>query len=366
MKFDEALRGIMGTEGFERGMYDEIRLIDPVSKDVLAHIKHQGCESVPCGHKCFDFFGRTVPCENCSSMLALQKKEQVVKIDAVGANVYLTTAQPLDEEGGQYVVETLKNITRSGMVGIEGVEVIALNRLLEQRNSMMLRDVLTKIYRENFVDIRLPHNVYQVKAENRRLSLIHVGIKNLREINDAHGFHIGDDVIRQSAAAMKKCAKKPEDWVARYSGSEILMALFDLDEKETMQACSRIFNRLGKVKVPEGQAPSKALFAIGFIQPDGESADTAALVAAARKNAFIPESRTKTQGDTALLQKAFPGLRLSEREEETALLLLSGRSNQEIAQALYISLSTVKKHIAKVLKETGAKSRGEFIAKGLR
>jgi DNA-binding CsgD family transcriptional regulator len=48
---------------------------------------------------------------------------------------------------------------------------------------------------------------------------------------------------------------------------------------------------------------------------------------------------------------------LSPREAEIAGLVLSGRSNRDIAAEIYISPETVKKHIANIYQKTGVKSR---------
>ena len=55
---------------------------------------------------------------------------------------------------------------------------------------------------------------------------------------------------------------------------------------------------------------------------------------------------------------------LTAREEEVARLLLSGRSNEAIAQILQISAHTARHHTQRVLEKTGAHSRAEvaFIA----
>jgi DNA-binding NarL/FixJ family response regulator len=54
--------------------------------------------------------------------------------------------------------------------------------------------------------------------------------------------------------------------------------------------------------------------------------------------------------------------RLTKRQKEIYLLLMQGKANQEIADELYISLSTVKMHVSTVLKSTGAKNRSQLIA----
>ena len=51
---------------------------------------------------------------------------------------------------------------------------------------------------------------------------------------------------------------------------------------------------------------------------------------------------------------------LTEREEEVLVTLARGRTNAEIASDLYISLSTVKTHIASLMGKLGARNRVEI------
>ena len=53
---------------------------------------------------------------------------------------------------------------------------------------------------------------------------------------------------------------------------------------------------------------------------------------------------------------------LTQREQEVLRLLSEGASNQEIADALVIELSTVKKHVSNLLGKLGAESRTQAIA----
>jgi len=48
---------------------------------------------------------------------------------------------------------------------------------------------------------------------------------------------------------------------------------------------------------------------------------------------------------------------LSSREAQVCALIAEGRSNKEIASRLFISLSTVKDHVHKILQKTGAPNR---------
>ena len=53
---------------------------------------------------------------------------------------------------------------------------------------------------------------------------------------------------------------------------------------------------------------------------------------------------------------------LTEREQEVLNLVVQGRSNQQIAEALVISITTVKAHISNILSKLQVSSRAEAIA----
>ncbi|QQT68860.1 response regulator transcription factor [Brevibacterium casei] len=54
--------------------------------------------------------------------------------------------------------------------------------------------------------------------------------------------------------------------------------------------------------------------------------------------------------------------RLSDREAEVARLVATGRTNQEIGAELFISLGTVKTHLANIQAQLGARNRVEIAA----
>jgi len=59
-------------------------------------------------------------------------------------------------------------------------------------------------------------------------------------------------------------------------------------------------------------------------------------------------------------------LQLSRREREVLELLSKGMSNAEIAQSLFLSLSTVKTHVSNVFVKMDVKSRAQAIEKAKR
>ena len=54
-------------------------------------------------------------------------------------------------------------------------------------------------------------------------------------------------------------------------------------------------------------------------------------------------------------------IKLTIRESEIYQLILLGMSNQKIADKLFISINTVKTHVAKILKKRAANNRIELV-----
>jgi DNA-binding NarL/FixJ family response regulator len=104
----------------------------------------------------------------------------------------------------------------------------------------------------------------------------------------------------------------------------------------------------------------------GFLLKDaGPDLLVHAIRAAAEGDALIAPSVTARL--LARLADAAPATKprqpiapLTEREEQVAVNVAQGRSNAEIAAELYISMSTVKFHIASLMSKIGARNRVEI------
>jgi DNA-binding CsgD family transcriptional regulator len=65
-------------------------------------------------------------------------------------------------------------------------------------------------------------------------------------------------------------------------------------------------------------------------------------------------------GGNLSLQKQSRELGLSGREQEIALLMLQGKTNKEISDTLFISMSTTKTHISRIFKKATVSTRSEL------
>ena len=78
------------------------------------------------------------------------------------------------------------------------------------------------------------------------------------------------------------------------------------------------------------------------------------------------QSTLSAEATQALLQaNARPpklGDDLTSREREVVSLIVEGMSNEEIADRLYISVNTVRKHVSACMSKLGAKNRAQIAA----
>ena len=104
----------------------------------------------------------------------------------------------------------------------------------------------------------------------------------------------------------------------------------------------------------------------GFLLKDaGPDLLVQAIEAAAEGDALIAPSVTARLLSTfaaieAAGAPAQPIEPLTTREEEVLLTVAAGRTNAEIAEELFISLSTVKTHLASLMNKLGARNRVEI------
>lgn len=97
---------------------------------------------------------------------------------------------------------------------------------LEKENlkEIAVKDHLTSLYNHNFFYTRLEEEFERAVRYETPLSLIMMDIDNFKHINDTYGHRVGDLVLKEIAATIKKAVRKT-DILARYGGEEFAVIL---------------------------------------------------------------------------------------------------------------------------------------------
>jgi diguanylate cyclase (GGDEF)-like protein len=131
---------------------------------------------------------------------------------------------------------------------------VALDRAREHTREART-DYLTGLANRPEFERAIDRAVAAAQRHKRRLALMMLDLDNLKEINDTHGHHVGDEAIRLLAQELQR-AVRATDTCGRLGGDEFGVAMPDADEHDAREVGTRVrqslddLNRTNKVPVP--------------------------------------------------------------------------------------------------------------------
>jgi DNA-binding NarL/FixJ family response regulator len=168
----------------------------------------------------------------------------------------------------------------------------------------------------------------------------------------------GIEATRQITSAVGRLSGQENPAVGRLSGQEnpaagggprvLMLTTFDLDEYvfDAMHAGASGFTLKSR--------PLDELLAAIRVVAAGE-----ALLAPSVTRRLIAHFAGQRRAPAAARRSALG--QLTEREREVLLLIARGLSNQELAEALHISMPTAKTHVSRILAKLGARDRAQLV-----
>jgi diguanylate cyclase (GGDEF)-like protein len=103
-------------------------------------------------------------------------------------------------------------------------------------------DGLTGVSNRRHFDDRLNIEVGRAQRQASSLSLVLLDVDFFKRYNDNYGHQAGDDCLRQIAATLKACLKRPTDLVARYGGEEFVCLLPDTGLDDAIHMAQRMLD----------------------------------------------------------------------------------------------------------------------------
>jgi len=121
-------------------------------------------------------------------------------------------------------------------------------RLSQRLHEMSALDGLTRQLNHRAIYDRLTEELERARRYKVPLSVILCDLDHFKEVNDRHGHLAGDAVLREGAAALRRCLRAT-DVLGRYGGEEFLAVLPQVDLPAACAAAERLRQALEGVPI---------------------------------------------------------------------------------------------------------------------
>ncbi|QOL24701.1 GGDEF domain-containing protein [Thalassotalea sp. LPB0316] len=114
--------------------------------------------------------------------------------------------------------------------------------LLHQANQLAMHDHLTGLNNRRFFDDQLKKSINHAKRNNNLLSLMLLDLNKFKQINDTHGHHVGDLVLKEFSRVLA-ASIRDYDTAFRFGGDEFAVIIEGADTKAVSNIEARIHHK---------------------------------------------------------------------------------------------------------------------------
>lgn len=150
--------------------------------------------------------------------------------------------------------------------------VLVVGRLLGRLRRLSERDALTGLYNRRAIVDRLGEQWAVWQRERAPFSLVLVDLDHFKRVNDTHGHHAGDEVLRHTAAQLG-AAVRGHDVVARIGGEEFVVLMPRAGLHEAKALAGRLCKALCETPVNLPGGPLGVTASVGVAQVQAGDAD---------------------------------------------------------------------------------------------
>jgi diguanylate cyclase (GGDEF)-like protein len=129
---------------------------------------------------------------------------------------------------------------------------------LEEKNEMLsqlsYKDELMGIGNRRHLDVYLEQALELASRNNSKIGLMMLDIDNFKEFNDSYGHIEGDECLRKIGKALKRCAHRKSDLVARYGGEEMVVVLQETTKDNLLKVAENIRLEIYNLMLPNEKA----------------------------------------------------------------------------------------------------------------
>ena len=306
---------------YYKKIFDVVRLLGASDMEALEDSKLPGGLSECC--QCYTFWNKNKPCENCISLKVWQEKNQKVKLEFQGEDIYQVISRYVEIDGVPYVMELIKQMNEETLLDPDGRKKLAGK--LSGYNDKLYLDVLTGAYNRRYFEDEL-------KTQIGTVGVAMIDMDDFKLTNDTYGHNAGDSALGTMVRVIRQYIRKT-DILIRYGGDEFLLLISDVTEEIFDKKLHQIQEKINESAVP-GYPGLHLSVSIGGLISEGETlekavdrADHLMYQAKNRKNMVVTERSMKhTRGTEMALEDG--------RVRSQILIVDDSKMNRELLAAM--------------------------------
>ena len=128
--------------------------------------------------------------------------------------------------------------------------------------TFMLTDTLTGLLNHTRIKEQLQNEVARAARNGSTFAFAMVDIDHFKQVNDTHGHHVGDRVIKTLSRVLQQRLRQT-DYIGRYGGEEFAVILPDADQEEAVSILDDIRHGFGKIHQISQSGVFKVTFSAG-------------------------------------------------------------------------------------------------------
>ena len=193
---------------------------------------------------------------------------------------------------------------------------VQLQFLIDALCDLSMHDGLTGLVNATIFQAALASELDRSNRTGRPCALLLVDLDRFKDVNDTYGHNVGDAVLREVGAYLKKSIRGM-DTAARVGGEEFALILPECSPEDAVRVAARIHRGLNPISIAAGDAVLRVTASAGLAWNDPGSACTPQMLIA-RADAEL--YRAKNAGRSRLSHAPLASTRVTAAEHASLVL----------------------------------------------